>query len=80
MNVTSAQLAQHNTAGNCWVAYDGTVYDITSWLPVHPGGSWAIAPYCGTSDAFTNAFLRKHGTRNVGLLKQVGTNEGAYIA
>jgi len=44
-SITRDQLAAHNSKDNCWVAYKGIVYDITKWLPRHPGSSAAIEPY-----------------------------------
>jgi len=35
-------LATKNSIGECWIAYDGDVYDVTRWLPLHPGGIRAI--------------------------------------
>jgi len=35
-------LATKNSIGECWIAYDGDVYDVTRWLPMHPGGIRAI--------------------------------------
>lgn len=78
--VTVEQLAQHNSKSDCWVAYAGKVYDITSFLPYHPGGINRIAPYCGTSNEFQNAFTQQHGTRKVSLLMTVGTFMGDFEA
>ena len=63
-----SDLAKHNKLSDCWIGYDGKVYDITSFLPNHPGSAAAISPYCGTSEEFTNAFTKKHGTKKVGVL------------
>ena len=76
--VSVGELAKHNTQTDCWVAYDGKVYDITTWLPVHPGSAAAIAPYCGTSEEFTKAFENKHGTSKVGKLMKVGVLIGDF--
>ena len=56
---TLAQLADHNTADNCWAAIGGNMYDLTQWIPRHPGGANRIVELCGT-DA-TIAFQRQHG-------------------
>lgn len=71
-------LARHKSASDCWVAYDNKVYDLTSWLPVHPGSAAAIIPYCGTSKEFTNAFTQKHGTSKVSMLMKMGALIGDF--
>lgn len=36
---TTAQVAAHNSAGNCWIIYNGGYYIVTSYVNVHPGGT-----------------------------------------
>ncbi|MHA6512896.1 DUF2231 domain-containing protein [Tessaracoccus sp. Z1128] len=55
----AAVLADHATAESCWIAVEGFVYDVTDWIPQHPGGPERIIPLCGT-DA-TSAFGTQHG-------------------
>ncbi|KAE8858869.1 hypothetical protein PTNB73_08349 [Pyrenophora teres f. teres] len=43
-----AEVAQHNTAESCWVVLYGNVYDVTRFLPKHPGGSKVILQLAGT--------------------------------
>lgn len=50
---TLADVALHNTASNCWMIINGKVYNVTAYIPQHPGGS-AIVAFCG-QDA-TQAF------------------------
>jgi cytochrome b involved in lipid metabolism len=45
--ITMAQVAQHGTRSSCWSAINGNVYDLTSWIPNHPGGEKAILSLCG---------------------------------
>lgn len=45
---TLAEIAQYNTTSSCWMAVDGKVYDVTSYINRHPGGSASIASGCGT--------------------------------
>jgi len=71
-------LSSHNKEADCWVAYSGKVYDLTSWLPRHPGSAAAIAPYCGTSEEFSEAFIKQHGSTKVGMLMKVGTLMGDF--
>lgn len=76
--ISSSELSKHNSESDCWVSYDGKVYDITDFLPVHPGGKDRIMPYCGTSDEFQNAFRKEHGTSKVKVLMSVGALMGDF--
>lgn len=56
---TMAQVEQHSGADSCWVAIDGSVYDLTTWESRHPGGTEPILELCGTDG--TAAFTAQHG-------------------
>lgn len=43
----AAEVADHNSATDCWTIIDGSVYDITSYVSRHPGGDDILAA-CGT--------------------------------
>ncbi len=49
---TAAQVATHNTQGNCWLIISAKVYGVSSFISQHPGGANAIISRCGT-DATT---------------------------
>ena len=36
---TKAEVEKHNKIGDFWVTYENQVYDITSFISQHPGGS-----------------------------------------
>ena len=36
-------LATKTTVNECWIAYEGNVYDVTRWLPKHPGGIRSVS-------------------------------------
>lgn len=55
---TLADVAKHNSVQSCWTAVRGSVYDVTSWISRHPGGSEAILSLCGTDG--TSAFVDQH--------------------
>ncbi|KAF3924146.1 hypothetical protein AA313_de0204889 [Arthrobotrys entomopaga] len=41
------EVAKHNTPESCWVILYGNVYDVTDFLPSHPGGSKIILQLAG---------------------------------
>lgn len=53
------EIAKHNSPSDCWLLISGNVYNVTSYLNMHPAGADAIIPYCG-QDA-TVAFDTKGG-------------------
>ena len=40
-------VAKHKTKKDCWVILNNKVYDVTEFLPDHPGGKNAILLYGG---------------------------------
>lgn len=55
---TWEELSTHNTREDIWVAVDGKVYDITSWVPKHPGGDDVLILSAGRD--VTNLFESYH--------------------
>ena len=56
-NYTMADVAKHNSSTDCWIVLNSTeVYNVTSFLSVHPAGAAPITPYCGAdaTTAFNN--------------------------
>lgn len=47
VTISAEEVAQKNSAQECWTIIDGSVYDITSYVPRHPGGD-EILLACGT--------------------------------
>lgn len=56
---TLAQVAQHADNTSCWSAINGSVYDLTSYIKKHPGGSKNILKICGKDGSA--AFTSEHG-------------------
>lgn len=46
-NANYRTVAKHNTADSCWVILYGDVYDVTRFIPEHPGGSKVILQLAG---------------------------------
>ncbi|KAK9458907.1 FMN-dependent dehydrogenase-domain-containing protein [Lipomyces oligophaga] len=45
--VSGVEVAKHNSKESCWVIVHGKVYDVTEFLPEHPGGQKIILKYAG---------------------------------
>lgn len=58
--VSLNKLAVHNTESDCLVVYKGSVYDVTKFLSLHPGGVEKNAQFCGTTNVEA-IFNQKHG-------------------
>jgi cytochrome b involved in lipid metabolism len=56
---TKEEVAQHATESSCWSIVNGYVYDLTSYVSKHPGGSRNILKICGKDG--TSAFEGQHG-------------------
>ncbi|MBP9712383.1 MAG: cytochrome b5 domain-containing protein [Sterolibacterium sp.] len=75
---TLAQVAQHASEQDCWMAIDGSVYDLSAYLPDHPARSGLIEVWCGrqASDAYhTKQRGRPHSAQADALLHEyrIGT-------
>jgi len=44
---THEEVSKHNKESDCWVILNEKVYDVTKFLPDHPGGRKAIVVYAG---------------------------------
>jgi cytochrome b involved in lipid metabolism len=81
VSLTSVVVATHNTQGNCWLIINNNVYDVTQYIPYHPGGVSRITTYCGkeASTAFnTRGGGSSHSTNANNLLAgyKIGTLNG----
>ena len=45
--ITMAEVQVHNSKGSCYTVVDGSVYDVTSFISLHPGGEAKILKVCG---------------------------------
>eukprot|EP00283_Hemiselmis_rufescens_P005680 CAMPEP_0173420162 /NCGR_PEP_ID=MMETSP1357-20121228/1762_1 /TAXON_ID=77926 /ORGANISM="Hemiselmis rufescens, Strain PCC563" /LENGTH=127 /DNA_ID=CAMNT_0014382925 /DNA_START=3 /DNA_END=386 /DNA_ORIENTATION=+ len=46
--ISHGEMNIHNKQKDCWIAIEGKVYDITSFLPEHPGGDEVVLECAGT--------------------------------
>lgn len=47
MALKGPEIARHNSKESCWVIIHRKAYDVTEFLPEHPGGSKVILKYAG---------------------------------
>ncbi len=71
------EVALHSTEGDCWLVIAGKVYDVTDWIPSHPGGE-AILEGCGT-DATDMFETRPMGSGTPHSQRARNLLEGYYI-
>ncbi len=42
-----SEVAKHATLGDCWMVIEGTVYDVSDYVPRHPAPPHVLEPWCG---------------------------------
>jgi cytochrome b involved in lipid metabolism len=72
---TMAEVATHNSSTSCWTVIDGGVYDLTKWIPQHPGGEGAIESICGIDGSSAFHGQHDHAARQENILAtfKIGT-------
>ncbi len=53
---SAEEVAKHCTAGDCWLIIDGKVYDVTTYVPDHPG-DLSIAAKAGQDNSVRTVFV-----------------------
>lgn len=46
-SLQGSEIAKHSSQSSCWVIVHGKAYDVTEFLPEHPGGPKIILKYAG---------------------------------
>ncbi|KAH6302835.1 hypothetical protein HBI39_115350 [Parastagonospora nodorum] len=57
-HIDGAEIAKHSTKKSCWIVLDSKAYDVTNFVPEHPGGAVILLQHAGT-DA-TEEFKKYH--------------------
>lgn len=75
---TLQQVAGHASEASCWLAIEGKVYDVTSYLPRHPAPQTVLLRWCGkeaTEGMRTKGYGAEHTPAAWGLLDEflIGT-------
>ncbi|MCO5559765.1 hypothetical protein L7F22_013368 [Adiantum nelumboides] len=71
--VSTTEVQKHFSADDLWISINGKVYDVTPWLPLHPGGEIPLLSLAGQD--VTDTFLAFHPPSAAALLPRflVGT-------
>ena len=57
--LTNSEVKKHNSKGDCWSIVNNKVFNLTSYVAQHPGGSAVISNICGKDGSA--AFSNQHG-------------------
>lgn len=61
--ISLKELSEHASEYDCWTAYKGKVYNITNYIPYHPGGKKKLM--LGAGKDCTDLFDRYHKWVNI---------------
>jgi len=62
---TTTEVTKHSSANDCWVIISEKVYDLTAYIPMHPGGQSEIINRCGGDATIPFNRERKHSNAGV---------------
>lgn len=58
LRITPQELSEHKSVDDCWTALGGRVYNMTPYLPFHPGGEKILMAVAGKDG--TALFMKTH--------------------
>ena len=67
--ITKEELQKHKSKDDCWVVFQGAVYDMTLYLDRHPGGVDCITLCAG--DDMTEAYMDRHPYLNPQIIEKL---------
>ena len=53
------EIVKHDKVNDCWLVIHGKVYDVTKWVPHHPGGKIIYDGAGGDSTGFWESYHLK---------------------
>lgn len=75
--ISAADVRMHADKSSCWTIIDGAIYDLTSWVPKHPGGEQAILRLCGVDGS--ERYNGQHGGAQMQLKILTGFKIGVLV-
>jgi cytochrome b involved in lipid metabolism len=68
---TTKDVEAHSTKNDCWTIINNDVYDITSYVPMHPGGINQITRICGKDGTSLFASVPQHNNQSTNQLAKL---------
>ena len=65
---SAADIATHKDATSCYSSINGSVYDLTAWVNLHPGGKDKILSVCGVDGTARFMGMHKGGQKYLDIL------------
>lgn len=57
---TRSQVSSHSSPSDGWIIINASIYDVSNFLPLHPGGSGVLLPYLGGKQDASEIFFGLH--------------------
>ena len=77
------EISRHNSPNDAWVVVNGRVFDVSGFLPSHPGGLDVLTDHLGTDvgDALKSPEFHRHSDTAYEILEQccIGVLEGSEV-
>jgi len=70
--ISMDEVKKHNTKEDAWIVINGEVVDVTTWIPIHPGGEQAIMAYLGQDASDEWNMIHKPGTMEKNYVQEGG--------
>lgn len=73
-----SEVAKHATLEDCWMVIEGTVHDVSDYVPRHPAPPSVLEPWCGreaTGGMRTKGDNRDHSARAWRMLERYRIGE-----
>jgi cytochrome b involved in lipid metabolism len=72
------ELAKHDSSSDCWVVYEGKVYDLSN-PPGHPSMAKTFFRHCGKESGFEEGAKGRHSGSNEGRVQNYATYVGDLL-
>ena len=78
VKITEDELVKHDYFKDCWIVYEGRVYDFTD-ADIHPNMVVAFFSHCGKISGFEEGAKDQHSSSNQGRVERYGIYVGELV-